>query len=158
MLGPLKEDEAAGTLLPQVIIAGHGHFRAQGFNDEREAMNSLDILMKKSLWRVQEIAMLAQISMDCERLLARCFESYYALSETAAAGILEGGQATTDIPAPALKPAIHLCSASRHMPEKWVLAAMNCAILTCDGCRHPEGSARAPGPDLAVRAIQHGSH
>lgn len=48
--------------------------------------------------------------MDCERLLARCFENYYSLSETAASGILEGGQATTQIPAPALKPAVQLCS------------------------------------------------
>ena len=59
---------------------------------------------------VQEVAILAQIAMDCERLLARCFENYYSLSETAASGILEGGQATTVIPAPALKPAVQLCS------------------------------------------------
>ena len=59
----------------------------------------------------QEVAILAQISMDCERLLARCFENYYSLSETAASGVLEGGQAATQIPAPALKPAVNLCSA-----------------------------------------------
>ena len=60
---------------------------------------------------MQEVAIMAQIAMDCERLLARCFENYYSLSETAASGILEGGQATTVIPAPALKPAVQLCSA-----------------------------------------------
>lgn len=59
----------------------------------------------------QEVAILAQISMDCERLLARCFENYYSLSESASSGILEGGQAATQIPAPALKPAVQLCSA-----------------------------------------------
>lgn len=53
---------------------------------------------------------MAQIALDCERLLARCFENYYSLSESAASGILEGGQATTVIPAPALKPAVQLCS------------------------------------------------
>lgn len=52
--------------------------------------------------------------MDCERLLARCFENYYSLSETAASGVLEGGQATTQIPAPALKPAVQLCSKLPH--------------------------------------------
>lgn len=55
--------------------------------------------------------MLAQIAIDCERLLARCFESYYALSESSPSGILEGGQASTEIPAPALRPAVQLSSA-----------------------------------------------
>ena len=59
---------------------------------------------------MQEVAILAQIAMDCERLLARCFESYYALSESSASGILEGGQASSEIPAPALRPAVQLCS------------------------------------------------
>ena len=59
---------------------------------------------------MQEVAILAQIAMDCERLLARCFESYYALSESSASGILEGGQGSSEIPAPALKPAVQICS------------------------------------------------
>ena len=63
------------------------------------------------------MAILAQISMDCERLLARCFENYYSLSESAASGVLEGGQAATQIPAPALKPAVNLCSMLPPLPS-----------------------------------------
>lgn len=66
--------------------------------------------------------MLAQIQMDCERLLARCFESYYALSESASSGILEGGQASTEVPAPAFRPAVRLCSESPPLlstPHPW---------------------------------------
>lgn len=67
---------------------------------------------------VQEVAVLAKVAMDCELLLSRCFENYHSLSETSISGILEGGQATTVIPAPALQPAVKLCSTSHPCPLK----------------------------------------
>ena len=49
-----------------------------------------------------------RLEEDCEELLAQCFENYYALSENAPGGILEGGVAAADSPAPALGPAVEL--------------------------------------------------
>ena len=57
---------------------------------------------------MQEAAILKKIEEDCEDLLARCFENYYALSEGAPGGILEGGVAAAQSPAPALAPAVEL--------------------------------------------------
>lgn len=58
--------------------------------------------------REQEVAILRGLEEDCEELLARCFENYYALSENANGGILDGGVAAAESPAPALLPAVEL--------------------------------------------------
>ena len=61
--------------------------------------------------RAQELALLAALEQACEALLARCFENYSSLAEAAPGGIVEGGQAPPELPAPALLPAVELCSA-----------------------------------------------
>lgn len=62
----------------------------------------------------QEAAILKRLEEDCEELLARCFENYYALSENAPGGILDGGVGAAESPAPALAPAVELAG------ESWV--------------------------------------
>jgi hypothetical protein len=57
---------------------------------------------------MQELALLDRIEVACEELLARCFESYYSLMETAPNGIAEGGVIPPEQPAPALLPAVEL--------------------------------------------------
>ena len=84
---------------------------------------------------VQEVAVLAKVAMDCELLLSRCFENYHSLSETSISGILEGGQATTVIPAPALQPAVKLCSTAHPWPLKTTSstpAALRCFLGIVD--------------------------
>lgn len=61
------------------------------------------------LW--QEGAILSRIEDACEELLALVFENYYSLCEKAQSGILDGGVAAPDSPAPVLKPAVNLCRA-----------------------------------------------
>ncbi|KAK9839863.1 hypothetical protein WJX81_007158 [Elliptochloris bilobata] len=61
----------------------------------------------------QELALLAALEQACEALLARCFENYAQLAEGAPSGILEGGQAAPELPAPALLPAVELCNILR---------------------------------------------
>lgn len=61
----------------------------------------------------QELALLAALEQACEALLARCFENYAQLAEAAPSGILEGGQAAPELPAPALLPAVELCNILR---------------------------------------------
>lgn len=48
-----------------------------------------------------------------ESLLARCFENYYSLQENAPSGLLDGGVAAAEQPAPALQPAVELCNILR---------------------------------------------
>lgn len=62
---------------------------------------------------LQELALLAALEQACEALLARCFENYAALAEAAPSGVLEGGQAAPELPAPALLPAVELCNILR---------------------------------------------
>lgn len=50
-----------------------------------------------------------------EALLARVFENYYSLQESAPNGILEGSVAASEQPAPALAPAVELCNILRDM-------------------------------------------
>lgn len=59
----------------------------------------------------QEVALLGRIEVACEDLLARCLENYYSLSETSPTGIADGGVSASEQPAPALMPAVKLCSA-----------------------------------------------
>ena len=59
----------------------------------------------------QEVAILSRIEDACEELLALVFENYYSLCEKAQSGILDGGVAAPDSPAPVLKPAVNLCRA-----------------------------------------------
>ena len=51
-------------------------------------------------------------AMSCQEatrsMLARCFQKYYALSDSAPTGILEGDVANPESPAPVLKHAVEL--------------------------------------------------
>ena len=57
------------------------------------------------------MAILSRIEDACEELLALVFENYYSLCEKAQSGILDGGVAAPDSPAPVLKPAVNLSRA-----------------------------------------------
>lgn len=62
---------------------------------------------------IQEVAILSRVENAAEALLARCFENYYSLQETAPTGLLDGGVAAAEQPAPALLPAVELCNILR---------------------------------------------
>ena len=64
-------------------------------------------------WFLQEQAILSRIENATEALLARCFENYYSLQESAPTGLLDGGVAAAEQPAPALLPAVELCNILR---------------------------------------------
>ena len=61
---------------------------------------------------LQEIALLKAIEEAVIAMLARCFEEFYAVSEDAATGILDGNVAATESPAPVLHHAVLLAGAS----------------------------------------------
>ncbi|DBB16594.1 TPA: hypothetical protein ACH3X3_014851 [Trebouxia sp. C0006] len=61
----------------------------------------------------QEVAILSRVENATEALLARCFENYYSLQENAPSGLLDGGVAAAEQPAPALLPAVELCNILR---------------------------------------------
>ena len=61
---------------------------------------------------LKEIALLKAIEEAVIAMLARCFEEYYAVSEDAATGILDGNVAATESPAPVLHHAVLLAGAS----------------------------------------------
>ncbi|KAL3142941.1 hypothetical protein ABBQ38_003227 [Trebouxia sp. C0009 RCD-2024] len=61
----------------------------------------------------QEVAILSRVENATEALLARCFENYYSLQENAPNGLLDGGVAAAEQPAPALQPAVELCNILR---------------------------------------------
>ena len=50
-------------------------------------------------------------------MLVRCFEKYYAVSDDAASGLLDGDVAATDSPAPVLHHAVLLAGASFLLKE-----------------------------------------
>lgn len=60
---------------------------------------------------MQEVALLKSIVEAAIGVLARCFEKYYAVSDTAASGILDGNVAATESPAPILHQAVLLAGA-----------------------------------------------
>ena len=62
---------------------------------------------------LQEVAILSRVENATESLLARCFENYYSLQENAPNGLLDGGVAAAEQPAPALQPAVELCNILR---------------------------------------------
>ena len=62
---------------------------------------------------MQEVAILSRVENATEALLARCFENYYSLQENAPSGLLDGGVAAAEQPAPALLPAVELCNILR---------------------------------------------
>ena len=62
---------------------------------------------------LQEVAILSRVENATESLLARCFENYYSLQENAPSGLLDGGVAAAEQPAPALQPAVELCNILR---------------------------------------------
>lgn len=57
---------------------------------------------------MQEAALLRAVEEAALTLLARCFEKYYAVSDQAATGILDGDIAATESPAPVLRHAVLL--------------------------------------------------
>jgi len=59
------------------------------------------------------VAILSRVENATEALLARCFENYYSLQENAPSGLLDGGVAAAEQPAPALLPAVELCNILR---------------------------------------------
>lgn len=110
---------------------------------------------------LQEAALLTQLSMDCERLLARAFESYHSLSESSPTGILEGGQAGTEVPPPALKPAVQLCS-THTLPSFWIQEPFDMSVQ-CLNESHESQTAnwtasrsviwREGGADMWIRVV-----
>lgn len=59
---------------------------------------------------LQEVKLLERIELACEEQLAATFESYYSLAESAPHGLADNGDHTPEQPAPALRPAVGLCS------------------------------------------------
>lgn len=57
---------------------------------------------------MQETALLRAVQEAALALLASCFEKYYAVSDQAATGILDGDVAATESPAPVLRHAVLL--------------------------------------------------
>ena len=62
---------------------------------------------------MQELALLSRIENATEALLGRCFENYYSLQENSPTGLVDGGSAASEQPAPALLPAVELCNILR---------------------------------------------
>lgn len=60
---------------------------------------------------MQEVALLKSIVEAATGMLARCFEKYYAGSDDAATGVLDGDVAATESPAPVLHQAVLLAGA-----------------------------------------------
>ena len=58
--------------------------------------------------RMQELAVLDVIERALVHMLARCFQSYHALSDSTLSGILTSDAATTESPAPILHHALKL--------------------------------------------------
>ncbi|KAK9806759.1 hypothetical protein WJX72_001747 [[Myrmecia] bisecta] len=81
----------------------------------------------------QELAILSRIEIATEALLAECFENYYSLSEAAPSGILDGGMAAPESPAPALLPAVELCNILRDVlkPKDSVWMTERFRIAAC---------------------------
>ncbi len=67
-------------------------------------------------WLLQEVKLLERIELACEEQLAATFENYSSLSEDSPSGLAENGAPTPEQPAPALRPAVGLCS-KRHQPH-----------------------------------------
>ena len=57
---------------------------------------------------MQEAALLKAVEESAIAMLVRCFERYYAVSDDAATGILDGDVAATESPAPVLHHAVLL--------------------------------------------------
>ncbi len=64
---------------------------------------------------LQEVKLLERIELACEEQLAATFENYGSLSEDSPSGLAENGAPTPEQPAPALRPAVGLCS-ELHQP------------------------------------------
>ena len=54
--------------------------------------------------------LLERIELACEEQLAVLFESYSSLAESAPYGLADNGAPSPEQPAPALRPAVGLCS------------------------------------------------
>ena len=68
---------------------------------------------------LQEVALLKAVQEATKSMLAQCFQKYYAVSDSAPTGILDGDMANPESPAPVLKHAVKLAGAdSQPMIEK----------------------------------------
>ena len=59
---------------------------------------------------LQEVKLLERLELACEEQLAATFENYCSLAEDSPSGLAENGAPTPEQPAPALRPAVGLCS------------------------------------------------
>ena len=66
-------------------------------------------------WLLQEVKLLERLELACEEQLAAAFENYCSLAEDAPSGLAENGAPTPEQPAPALRPAVGLCSEPLHL-------------------------------------------
>ena len=73
--------------------------------------------------------LLERIELACEEQLAVTFENYYSLTESAPYGLADNGAPSPEQPAPALRPAVGLCS--EHL-RPFVLLPMNALRDTLD--------------------------
>ena len=77
-------------------------------------------MLTGAAWLLQEVKLLERIELACEEQLAATFENYSSLSEDSPSGLAENGAPTPEQPAPALRPAVGLCS----KPQQPVYTAM----------------------------------
>ncbi|KAL3146191.1 hypothetical protein ABBQ32_002897 [Trebouxia sp. C0010 RCD-2024] len=75
----------------------------------------------------EEAALLRAVEEAALTLLARCFEKYYAVSDQAATGILDGDIAATESPAPVLRHAVLLAE----VLSEWLKPSMHLWMIDC---------------------------
>jgi len=101
------------------------------------------------------VAILSRVENATEALLARCFENYYSLQENAPSGLLDGGVAAAEQPAPALLPAVELCNILRDVlkpgDQQWLtdrfkVAARRRYQRLVDSADATVNRGMAPGP------------
>lgn len=99
---------------------------------------------------LQEIALLKAIEEAARSMLARCFQKYYAVSDSTPTGILDGDMANPESPAPVLKHAVKLAGAdSRHMIEK-----NKCADQMHDLCKPHVGDGSSWKPLITMHVTE----
>lgn len=79
---------------------------------------------------LQEVKLLERIELACEEQLAATFENYCSLAEDSPSGLAENGAPTPEQPAPALRPAVGLCSklCLPLMLLEWVYPLKQCML------------------------------
>ena len=102
---------------------------------------------------MQEVAILKKVEEACEDVLARCFENYYALSESAPGGILDGGVATAESPAPALTPAVELAGGCHRFPSSLLLGWHSLGRASPFGCGYSHAALPKPSASRECLSI-----